>query len=117
MDIDARVVPSAENRLADVDADPDAEFTSSGQACPANARWAATAASIASRTDGKTAKTESPSVETSVPPLLADRLLQQREMVVQERRKCVAEPRDQARRALDVGHEERDGAGREVPHG
>ena len=68
MDIEPDVVVAPDGALASVDARPHPDPGPAGPVVtPRDARWKSTAAAMASSGDVKTAKKESPSVDTTIP--------------------------------------------------
>ena len=84
-----------------------------GHSCSESARCPSTAARTASFARGNEKKNASPCVSTSWPAAASKALAQDPPLVGQHLPVVVAELLQQARRALDVGEQERDGAARE----
>ena len=96
--LEARVVAAAEDRLARVDAHADAHLASAGHVVRRKRRAGPRPPpATAWRTDGKTAKIESPSLDTSVPPLSETASPRSRKWSRQQRRETPV-PRSRTRR-------------------
>ncbi len=116
MNIDARVVGAAQHGLANVDADSDTELHAIRPGVPGQRplRGHGCIDRLADRWEDRKDRVAFGGDEG--PAVAADRLVQQRELVVQHRGKRVAKPRDQASRALDVSYQERDRACGQILH-
>ena len=86
------------------------------QVSAARARWAARAASRAVRVVVKTAWRPSPVVFTTVPPVLLDRVAQQRVVALQRRAHRGGMLLPEPRRALEIGEQERHRSRRQLLH-
>ena len=117
MDVEARVVAPAEDRLAGVDAHPDTYLDARR---PRVGRQRALARDrrpdrLADRREDREDRVALAGDQR--PAMLCDRLAEQGEVIGEQLRERRPEVAHEARRAFDVGHEERDGSGGQGGHG